>query len=456
MVGIKPPFSPGELQMDISILSAVVLHLLQDCSTVLDPRLRHRWPILFVGMLFARGRRTVTSWLRAAGITTEFSLFYYALGSVGRRSQWMARVLFRFIRPRIAAEGPLVFAIDDTPTQRYGPHVQGAGLHHHPNPGPTDQKYLYGHIWVTLAWMVNHTSWGWIALPLLAKLYIRAKDIGSLPKKIGWTFRTKLTMACEMLRWVRQCCGNTAQPVYAVADGFYAKTEVIQTIQEQGMVLFSRLRRDAALRNLPGPYSGRGRPRIYGANRISLALRMSHGGGWQEVEAFQYGEVRTKTIKTFLATWRPAHGVIRVVIVREQNNSCHVFFCTDPNVDAVTILELMAGRFSIEDTFKEIKETWGAGQQQVRGVHANIGAFHSCLWSYTIVEWWSWNRAHEELTDRSDSPWDDPARRPSHGDRRRALQRHCLETELLHLQQQHPFTPEIQAVFQRWLEHALR
>jgi hypothetical protein len=48
-------------------------------------------------------------------------------------------------------EGHLVFAIDDTPTKRAGPMVEGAGIHHNPTPGPADQKFLYGHVWVTIS-----------------------------------------------------------------------------------------------------------------------------------------------------------------------------------------------------------------------------------------------------------------------------------------------------------------
>ena len=35
---------------------------------------RNRWrlPVLLIGMLFANGRRTVTSWLRAAGVSDDF------------------------------------------------------------------------------------------------------------------------------------------------------------------------------------------------------------------------------------------------------------------------------------------------------------------------------------------------------------------------------------------------
>ena len=51
------------------------------------------------------------------------------------------------------------------------------------------------------------------------------------------------------------------------------------------------------------------------------------------------------------------------------------------------------------------------------------------LWLHTLIELWAWNKSKEELTDRSASPWDDPARRPSHADRRNALRRHCLKSE---------------------------
>ena len=71
----------------------------------------------------------------------------------------------------------------------------------------------------------------------------------------------------------------------------------------------------------------------------------------------QYGKRVTKTIKTFEATWRPAGGRLRVVIVRERDGWLP-YFCTDPAVAAETILEVMADRGAIEQTFKDVKEVW--------------------------------------------------------------------------------------------------
>lgn len=89
-----------------------------------------------------------------------------------------------------------------------------------------------------------------------------------------------------------------------------------------------------------------------------------------------------------------------------------------------------ADRATIEQDFHDIKEVWGAGQQQVRNIWTNVAVFHMTLWIHTLVETWAWKRRHGQLCDRSDSPWDDPDRRPSHANRRKALRQFIIQTEL--------------------------
>ena len=50
-----------------------------DITAALDRRSAPRLLLLFLGALFARGRRTVTSWFRPAGIRTDFRRGYAAL-----------------------------------------------------------------------------------------------------------------------------------------------------------------------------------------------------------------------------------------------------------------------------------------------------------------------------------------------------------------------------------------
>ncbi len=106
------------------------------------------------------------------------------------------------------------------------------------------------------------------------------------------------------------------------------------------------------------------------------------------------------------------------------------YFGTDPTVAAETILEVMADRGAIEQIFNDVKEVWGAGQQQVRNVYASIGAFAVNLTMYSVVEAWAWGCREEGLVDRSRSPWDAEERRPSHADKRKALQREILREEI--------------------------
>jgi hypothetical protein len=98
------------------------------------------------------------------------------------------------------------------------------------------------------------------------------------------------------------------KPIWAVADGAYAKAAFLKPAAALGVTVVSRLRKDAALRSLPGPRPAgtRGRPRTYGPDVIDLAKRAGRRRGWS-TEAFTLYEATTvKKYKTFLATWRPA------------------------------------------------------------------------------------------------------------------------------------------------------
>jgi len=240
-------------------------------------------------------------------------------------------------------------------------------------------------------------------------------------------------LAAELVEWVARWLKCLKKPLWIVVDGAYAKRVFLHRALAAGVVVVSRLRKDAALWNLPVPATRgrtrRGRPRKYGAQRIDLAKRAGQSRGWQSGEFTLYGKRVTKRYKTFLATYPPVGGVIRVVLVKEEQ-AWVAFFCTDATASVAAILEAVADRAAIEQVFHDVKEVHGAGQPQLRNVWSNIAAWNLTLWLYTIVELWSWNRSHAQLCDRRDSPWDDATRRPSHADRCKALRRQCLETEL--------------------------
>jgi len=69
--------------------------------------------------------------------------------------------------------------------------------------------------------------------------------------------------------------------VWLVVDGAYAARTVLSPLTKQGVTVFSRLRKDAALYDLPPKAKSkqRGQPRVYGCNRIHLSKRAANRQG---------------------------------------------------------------------------------------------------------------------------------------------------------------------------------
>jgi hypothetical protein len=148
-----------------SHLPLSVANAFGNLASWLDRRRAARRPVLWLGMLLASQRRTVTSWFRGAGITADFRQSDGTVCAVGRAANSMAMSTVLAVRPLLPSPR-LTVAIDDTPTARYGPAVEGCGLHPNPSPGPAGTKFVYGHVWVTVAARAKHPVWGTSALPL--------------------------------------------------------------------------------------------------------------------------------------------------------------------------------------------------------------------------------------------------------------------------------------------------
>lgn len=410
--------------------------LAKQMSNFLDARIAFRLPIVLAGAMLAGSRRTASRWFRAAGVADDWDRFYDTLVSIGKST---GPLVFPLLSAIVSRFDPglgkyWTLALDDSPTKRFGRHVEAANVHHHPTPGPADGPWLFGHNWVCLAIIMSHSLWGAVALPILSKLYVRRVDVPKLQKRYDWEFRTKHQLALELvLEVIRRLKALGSKAGFrVVVDGAYAVRSFLRALLAEDVTVISRLRRDAKLFDLPPPRTGqRGRPRIYGENRIHLAKRAGHKGGWQSLTFTCRGHEVTRRYKTFLATSKLVGGAIRVVLLEHESGNWAAYFSTDVDMDVKTLLETGANRWAIEEQFHDVKEVWGAGQQQVRNVWSNIGCWHLNSWLYTMVELASWDVPAEELVDRTDRSWDNPSRRPSHADRRRRIMRQMLEKEFV-------------------------
>src|SRR6266516_1869338 len=115
MTGAKPSPVRGVPAMSLCSLPPELSCWVAHLAVALDARVQARLAVLLTGMLFARGRRPVTSWLRAAGVGTTFRRYYDSLNGLGRRADDLAvRLLLRVLSPLLAAsQARLLFGLDD-------------------------------------------------------------------------------------------------------------------------------------------------------------------------------------------------------------------------------------------------------------------------------------------------------------------------------------------------------
>src|SRR5260370_3025295 len=112
--------------MNVACLPPDWQALVAGMACLLHGRLAWRLAALLLGALFAKGRRTVTSWLRAARVGRGFAPFYYFLAALGRQAHLPAAYLLRYALTRLAPPRPLLFALDHTPTQPHAPPAQAS------------------------------------------------------------------------------------------------------------------------------------------------------------------------------------------------------------------------------------------------------------------------------------------------------------------------------------------
>jgi hypothetical protein len=417
-------------------VTGVIASLVLAMGELLDARIAFRLPIVVAGAILAGGRRTAASWFRRAGVKDDWDRFYELLQSVGKDAGSLMLPLLMFILNKFEPgnEGYWTLALDDSPTKRFGPCVEAANIHHNPTPGPGDGDWLYGHNWVCLAMVLAHPIFGVIALPLLSRLYVRKIDIEALKARYAWEFRTKHELAldlCQQVMRTLRALGTKAAFVI-VFDGAYAAKKLVGPLLAEGATIVTRLRSDAKLFDLPVNKKGqRGRPRKYGKNRISLRKRAAHQQGWETINYACRGVTTEGRYKTFLATSHIIGGTVRVVLLQHASGNWAAYISTDTTMTVDTILKIVSDRWAIEEHFHDVKEIWGAGQQQVRNVWSSIGCWNLCGWLFTMVELECWDESSEQLVDRSDRPWDNPERRPSHQDRRRRIARQMLREAFL-------------------------
>ena len=146
---------------------------------------------------------------------------------------------------------------------------------------------------------------------------------------------------------------------YLVLDGYFGHNNALQMTQQCGLELISKLRVNTALYLPPTePYTGRGRPCLYGERfdpqQIDPKYRVSlQTQGNITTEVYQ-AQLRHKEFP------EPLNVVCILKTHLRTHRKSHVFlFSSDLTLDAETLMDYYSLRFQLEFNFRDAKQYWG-------------------------------------------------------------------------------------------------
>ena len=414
------------------------------------PSFRH-FQVVLSAILLGSPKKTLTAGIRISGERGHFSNVHRFLGRYRWDLSGVICDLLDLLVKRLSAGDDLVFASDDTLVPKYGGKIFGRGCHFDHASRPNRPRYILGHNWVVLG-LVYHCDLfsKWLCFPLLAQLFVPQK---ALTKRE--TSRSRIQIAVQM---VGQLKTMLAGAMTLVADGLYARTDLIRYCRAEQIPFISRLRCDAGLYQIPKPpkVARRGRPRKYGKKLDTPQELGAQQGGFKTHRLRLYGKLRTVHVKRIEAMWKPAAAPVQVIIVRfDGESSLSYFFCTDLTLPVKRILTLVAARWSIENLFADLKGHLGMNQWQCRTKRAVLRSVPLTCVATSLLMLWSLSEAAQQAPEFWDAyPWQTKKVSPSTLDMIDQLKTKCISTQIFHVLQQEGIEGEKYAEIERILRRA--
>ena len=227
---------------------------------------------------------------------------YAAIEDGEQDGEWVSR----YLCSKIPTQGVQVFSLDSSSWPRpSAPTLPDRQFVRSPTPAIDGSSIVAGYPYSVLAWVAQRRS-SW-ALPVDVERIVSSRDA----LQVG-------------VAQVKQLCQNRREQGcfdVIVGDGSYGNHRFLRPLREQPCGLLVRLRRDRVLYREPGPYGGRGRPRVHG-ERFAFKEPDTWGASDQhfEFQDPQWGEVNIQYWSGLHA--RQAHdtpfGVLRVEVHLEK------------------------------------------------------------------------------------------------------------------------------------------
>lgn len=329
-------------------------------------------------------------------------------------------------------QGRIEILVDDTLAHKTGRKVAGAGSFRDAVRSTKNRTvFAHGLNAVVLAIRIN-PPWGGepLALPVNFRLYHKGGP-------------SHLDLAEEMVRQLADWLPE--RNFHLTGDGAYASLANRKLPRTH---VTSRLRRDAALFDLPPARrpGQRGRPRKRGDRLPTPQAIADQVPQWR----FAVVEVRGRFVDRLVyaqpVLWYAVCGSHPVLLVICRDPKGHepddFFFTTDLSEPGYEVVGRYAGRWPIEDTFRNVKQFLGVEQPQCWKRLGPERALGLGFWLYTAV--WHWYLSvHADRPSWSPTPWYPSKTTPSFLDALAALRRAIWRERIFIGSTPRPLSPKI-------------
>lgn len=254
---------------------------------------------------------------------------------------WTAAVMRLFPQP-LRVNGRSVLVGDGIKVAKCGKKMPGVKLLHQQSDSNTKPEFIMGHSLQAVSLLVQ-ADHGVFAVPLAARIH----------EGLVWSNRDQRTLLDKMLSLL--AIVSVREPLYFVADAFYAAGKIVKGLRGQGNHLVTRVKSNAVAYE---PYlqhgpKRRGRPRLYG-DKVKLRSLLADGPSSVSAPSPVYGEhdvtIRYRVVDLL---WRSSGRLARFVAVTHPGRGACLLMCTDVSLDALEIIRLYGLRFKIELGFKQ-------------------------------------------------------------------------------------------------------
>jgi DDE superfamily endonuclease len=372
--------------MKPTLLSSLLVILRNWTPAFAQTRTGERAIAQTLGSLLALGRRTLSRSLWALGHQHQDWSADYKLHS---RSPWKAQDLFQPILQQAAPlcrDNLLVIAMDDTHIRKTGRQIQSAFYQRDPLGPKFRFNLMWGLRFLHFALLVplyrspaeappRSLPVRFLEVPALRKpgKKASAEELTAYQHAIREHNLSQSTVALlQELRQSADTLGLHSHTILAVGDASFCNRTLFRQTLER-IELLTRARRDCRLCHAAAP----GGRRFY-------EIRQREAIPWQQARVFHGGQWRDLRYKELTSVyWRSgaARRPLRLLVVapvpynsgngkRKYYREPAFLLASDLHRPAAELLQAYFDRWQIEVNHREIKDTLGIGQAQLRNQRA--------------------------------------------------------------------------------------